>query len=47
VLASTLTHYGINLNEAVTGNVTTTPAVPGLKPAAAGTEPTTVAPSEK
>ena len=47
VLASTLTHYGINLNEAVTGNVTTTPAVPGLKPAAAGAEPTTVAPSGK
>jgi len=44
VLASTLQHYGINLNEAVTGNVKTTPVVPGLTPAKQGAEPTTAAP---
>ncbi|HLY40743.1 MAG TPA: TolC family protein, partial [Terracidiphilus sp.] len=33
VLASTLQHYGINLDEAVTGTVTQAPAVPGLQPA--------------
>jgi outer membrane protein TolC len=44
-LASTLEHYGIDLNDAATGNVKTTPGVPGLKPAAAGAEPTTVPPT--
>ncbi len=33
MLATTLDHYGINLGEAVTGQVGTTPAVPGLQPA--------------
>ena len=33
VLASTLQHYGINLNEAATGKVAATPVVPGLLPA--------------
>jgi outer membrane protein len=41
VLASTLQHYGINLNEAATGNVATAPAIPGLQPASN----TTVAPT--
>jgi outer membrane protein TolC len=30
ILASTLQHYGINLEEAATGNVTAAPVVPGL-----------------
>jgi outer membrane protein TolC len=38
-LASTLQHYGINLPEAATGNVTTTPVVPGVEPAKPGNEP--------
>ena len=46
-LASTLQHYGINLNEAATGNVKTTPAVPGLKPAKEGPEPSTAAPASR
>ncbi len=33
VLASTLQHYGINLNDAASGNVGTAPVVPGLTPA--------------
>lgn len=32
-LASTLEHYGINLNDAATGHVTTAPLIPGLQPA--------------
>ena len=32
-LASTLQHYGINLNDAATGAVSATPNVPGLTPA--------------
>ena len=32
-LASTLEHYGINLQDAATGNVTAAPLVPGLTPA--------------
>jgi outer membrane protein len=32
-LSSTLEHYGINLQDAATGNVTTAPLVPGLTPA--------------
>ena len=41
VLASTLQHYGINMNDAVTGKVGTTPLIPGLQPASN----TTVAPT--
>lgn len=41
-LASTLQHYGIDLNEAATGNVKAAPVVPGLKPAAPAAEPTSV-----
>jgi outer membrane protein len=33
ILASTLQHYGINLNDAATGEVKTAPAIPGLEPA--------------
>jgi outer membrane protein TolC len=33
MLASTLHHYGINLNEAASGNVNSAPVVPGLTPA--------------
>jgi outer membrane protein TolC len=46
MLASTLQHYGINLNEAATGDVKTTPLVPGLKPAKAGEEPSTAPPTQ-
>ncbi len=33
VLASTLQHYGININDAATGKVTSAPLIPGLQPA--------------
>jgi outer membrane protein TolC len=46
-LASTLQHYGIDLNDAATGTVKAAPVVPGLKPAAPAPEPTTVPPSGK
>jgi outer membrane protein len=39
ILASTLHEYGINLNEAATGNVSTAPLVPGVQPAPPGNEP--------
>lgn len=45
ILASTMQHYGINLGDAATGNVTTAPVIPGLVPAAPGKEPTTTPPS--
>jgi outer membrane protein len=32
-LASTLQHYGINLNDAATGEVKTAPVIPGVQPA--------------
>ncbi len=32
-LATTLQHYGINLNDAASGTVATAPAIPGLQPA--------------
>jgi outer membrane protein len=41
VLASTLQHYGINLNDAATGKVESAPVIPGLQPASN----TTVAPT--
>jgi len=44
ILASTLQHYGINLSEAASGNIQTTPAVPGLKPAEPSKEPSTTPP---
>jgi len=42
VLASTLKHYGISMNDAATGQITTAPVIPGLKPATN----TTVAPTQ-
>ncbi|MDE3200729.1 MAG: TolC family protein [Acidobacteriota bacterium] len=45
VLATTLEHYGINLNDAVTGNVTALPVVPGLEHLQKGEEPTMASPS--
>jgi outer membrane protein len=45
ILATTMQHYGINLNEAATGNVNTAPAVPGLVPAPPSKEPTTTPPA--
>jgi len=44
VLAMTLQQYGINLVEAASGDVKTTPVVPGLKAAEPGKEPSTVPP---
>ncbi|MGA3069124.1 MAG: TolC family protein [Terracidiphilus sp.] len=44
ILASTLKHYGINLNEAATGDVKTTPLVPGLEPAKLDNVPSTTPP---
>jgi len=41
VMASTLQHYGINLNDAATGRVNSAPVIPGLQPASN----TTVAPT--
>lgn len=41
VLASTLQHYGINLNDAAAGKVSSAPLIPGLEPASN----TTVAPT--
>lgn len=37
VLATTLQHYGINLNDAASGKVATAPVIPGLNPATAAT----------
>jgi outer membrane protein TolC len=45
ILAATLQHYGINLNEAASGNIKTTPVVPGLEPAEKGNEPSTARPA--
>ncbi|HVC45922.1 MAG TPA: TolC family protein [Terracidiphilus sp.] len=44
-LATTLQHYGINMQEAASGNVGAAPLIPGLVPAATGQqEPTTTPP---
>jgi outer membrane protein TolC len=44
-LAATLQHYGINLNDAASGNVGAAPVVPGLTPAKdTRVAPTTAAP---
>ena len=45
MLASTLQHYNINLMEAASGTVTTTPAVPGVEAAPPGNEPTMTPPA--
>jgi outer membrane protein TolC len=46
-LASTLQHYGINLNDAATGDVKAAPVVPGLEAAKPGKEPTTTPPASR
>jgi outer membrane protein TolC len=38
-LASTLQHYGIDLQQAATGDVTTAPAVPGITSVKGSNEP--------
>ena len=45
VLAETLQHYGINLNDAATGKVSSTPVIPGLQPASNTTVAPTAPPS--
>jgi len=45
VLASTLQHYGINLPEAATGDIKTTPVVPGVQAAPPSKEPTMTPPT--
>jgi len=44
VLASTMQHYGINLPEAASGQIQTTPKVPGIQPAPPSKEPSMTAP---
>jgi outer membrane protein TolC len=44
-LASTLQHYDINLTEAASGTVTTTPVVTGVEAGAPGNEPTMTPPA--
>jgi outer membrane protein TolC len=44
-LASTLQHYGINLNEAASGQVNTAPVIPGLEPAKTEKEPAAAPPA--
>jgi outer membrane protein TolC len=44
-LSTTLQHYGINLNEAASGEVKTAPVVPGVSPAKETTEPSTNPPA--
>jgi outer membrane protein len=41
VLATTLEHYGINLQDAAKGTVNTAPTVPGVQPASSTPQPTT------
>ena len=43
VLATTLQHYGINLQDAAKGTVNTAPVVPGVQPASAANQPATSA----
>jgi outer membrane protein TolC len=47
MLASTLKHYGINLNEAASGEVKTAPVVPGVSPAKDTKEPTANPPASQ
>ena len=46
-LAVTLQHYGINLQDAATGNVNAAPMVPGLQPAKKGNEPVMTPPASE
>jgi outer membrane protein TolC len=45
ILASTLQHYGINLPEAATGEIKTTPVVSGIQAAPPSKEPSMAPPS--
>jgi outer membrane protein len=45
MLATTLQHYGINLNEAASGEIKAAPVVPGVTPAKDTKEPATVIPA--
>jgi outer membrane protein len=45
ILATTVQHYGINLGDAATGNVTAAPVVPGVGPAKDNKEPSMTPPS--
>ena len=47
ILATTLQHYGINLNEAASGEVKTAPVVPGVSPAKDIAAPPTAAVASK
>ncbi len=47
ITATTLQHYGINLQDAVKGVVSTDPVVPGLTAAPKGEEPTTTPPASR
>ena len=44
-LATTLQHYGINLNEAASGTVETAPVIPGISPAKTAPEASTNPPA--
>ena len=44
-LASTMQHYGINLQEAAQGVVNTEPVIPGVQPANPGNEPNMTPPA--
>jgi len=46
-LASTLQHYGINLNEAASGDVATTPVIPGVSSAKETKEPLAKPPAKQ
>jgi outer membrane protein len=43
ILATTLQHYGINLQDTAKGTVNTAPTIPGVKPASAAQQPGTTA----
>jgi outer membrane protein TolC len=47
LMATTLQRYGINLEEATSGDVKAAPVIPGLQPAPKSAEPTTTAPSTR
>lgn len=47
ITASTLQHYGINLQDAAKGEVSTDPVVPGLTPAPQGEVPSTTPPATR
>ena len=47
ILASTLQHYGINLNDAASDEVKAAPVISGLQPASAAKEPAAAAPEAK